>query len=183
MTVYDHFNRRQRGWSQIFCDCFYVMMTVYDDFNMRQIGWSQIFCNCFVWWWQFMIILTWGREAELSFLWQFGLGVKPDDDNARVPVMTWNTCAFTIMSFGQNTFLFGLFVVCLSVCVCHCCLSVCLSVSVTVWVCVCVWESVCVSVSVCQCVGLCLLCERERECVFLCLCVCDFINFVCAGRS
>ncbi|XP_070180013.1 E3 ubiquitin-protein ligase UBR2-like isoform X1 [Littorina saxatilis] len=32
----------------------------------------------------------------------FGLGVKPDDDNSRVPVMSWNSCAFTIMSFEQD---------------------------------------------------------------------------------
>ncbi|KAL8590352.1 hypothetical protein ACOMHN_006468 [Nucella lapillus] len=32
----------------------------------------------------------------------FGLGVKPDDENPRVPVMCWNTCAFTIMSFEQD---------------------------------------------------------------------------------
>ncbi|XP_076464873.1 E3 ubiquitin-protein ligase UBR2-like isoform X2 [Babylonia areolata] len=42
----------------------------------------------------------------------FGLGVKPDDDNPRVPVMSWNTCAFTIMSFeqdlsGENQGIFG----------------------------------------------------------------------------
>ncbi|XP_060594831.1 E3 ubiquitin-protein ligase UBR2-like isoform X1 [Ruditapes philippinarum] len=31
----------------------------------------------------------------------FGLGVDPDDDNARVPIMVWNTCAFSIQSIEQ----------------------------------------------------------------------------------
>nr|KAG5712905.1 hypothetical protein BaRGS_007502 [Batillaria attramentaria] len=44
------------------------------------------------------------REMMQKFakdVYVFGLGVKPDDENPRVPVMTWNTCAFTIMSFEQ----------------------------------------------------------------------------------
>ncbi|XP_025104421.1 E3 ubiquitin-protein ligase UBR2-like isoform X2 [Pomacea canaliculata] len=32
----------------------------------------------------------------------FGLGVKPDDENPRVPIMVWNTCAFTIMACEQD---------------------------------------------------------------------------------
>ena len=88
----------------------------------------------------------------LHFVGQFGLGVKPDDDNPRVPVMTWNTCAFTIMSFGQNAFLFFT----------HACVSVC------VCVCVCSW---------CVCF-LCVCGEggsvRKYVCTFTCvhLCVC-----------
>lgn len=32
---------------------------------------------------------------------QFGLGVDPDDENVRVPIMVWNTCAFSIQSIGK----------------------------------------------------------------------------------
>ncbi|XP_063428523.1 E3 ubiquitin-protein ligase UBR2-like isoform X1 [Mytilus trossulus] len=31
----------------------------------------------------------------------FGLGVEPDETNPRVPIMAWNTCAFTIQSIEQ----------------------------------------------------------------------------------
>ncbi|XP_053394416.1 E3 ubiquitin-protein ligase UBR2-like isoform X2 [Mercenaria mercenaria] len=31
----------------------------------------------------------------------FGLGVDPDDDNSRVSIMVWNTCAFSIQSIEQ----------------------------------------------------------------------------------
>ncbi|XP_052769327.1 E3 ubiquitin-protein ligase UBR2-like isoform X1 [Mya arenaria] len=31
-----------------------------------------------------------------------GLGVEPDDENPRVPIMVWNTCAFSIMSLEQQ---------------------------------------------------------------------------------
>ncbi|ESO96461.1 hypothetical protein LOTGIDRAFT_115669, partial [Lottia gigantea] len=32
----------------------------------------------------------------------FGLGVEPDDENGRVPIMAWSTCAFTIQSIEQT---------------------------------------------------------------------------------
>ncbi|BFZ11988.1 hypothetical protein BsWGS_15028 [Bradybaena similaris] len=32
----------------------------------------------------------------------FGLGVEPDDENHRVPVMAWNTCAYTILATEQE---------------------------------------------------------------------------------
>ena len=91
----------------------------------------------------------------LCFVGQFGLGVKPDDDNPRVPVMTWNTCAFTIMSFGQNTFLFFT----------HACVSVCVCVRVFL---VCVF-----SVCACVCVGGVLFVSM---CVCLCVCTCVFVE-------
>ena len=36
-----------------------------------------------------------------SFLLQIGLGVHPDDENIRVPIMAWTTCAYTIISIGK----------------------------------------------------------------------------------
>ena len=77
--------------------------------------------------------------------------MKPDDDNPRVPVMTWNTCAFTIMSFGLNAFLFFTHA-CVSVCVCACVPGVCVFC-----VCVCggggvLFVSMCVRLCVCTCV-------------------------------
>lgn len=32
---------------------------------------------------------------------QFGLGVDPNDEDSRVAIMVWNTCAFTIQSIGK----------------------------------------------------------------------------------
>ncbi|XP_052273758.1 E3 ubiquitin-protein ligase UBR2-like isoform X2 [Dreissena polymorpha] len=32
----------------------------------------------------------------------FGLGVEVDDDNPRVPIMLWNTCAFSLMAIEQQ---------------------------------------------------------------------------------
>jgi len=31
------------------------------------------------------------------------LGVDPDDENSRVPMMVWSTCAFSIISIGKLT--------------------------------------------------------------------------------
>ena len=45
-----------------------------------------------------------GSGCEVFFtcvILQTGLGVHPDDENIRVPVMAWSTCAFTIMTTGS----------------------------------------------------------------------------------
>ncbi|XP_059148021.1 E3 ubiquitin-protein ligase UBR2-like isoform X2 [Physella acuta] len=45
------------------------------------------------------------REMIKKFardVYSFGLGVDPDDENPRVPVMAWNTCAFTILATEQE---------------------------------------------------------------------------------
>jgi hypothetical protein len=46
-------------------------------------------------------VVTQYGNVFVLFCRQFGLNVRPDDDNVRVPVLAWNTCAFTLMSFGQ----------------------------------------------------------------------------------
>ena len=33
---------------------------------------------------------------------QIGLGVHPDDENMRVPLISWETCAFTMATLGEN---------------------------------------------------------------------------------
>ena len=33
---------------------------------------------------------------------QVGLDVMPDDDNERVPILAWNTCAYTIQVTGKS---------------------------------------------------------------------------------
>ena len=66
-------NQKQRCWSQIFCDCFYVRTTVYDDFSTRQRGWSQIFCDCFY----VMMTLAWGKEVDPRYF----ATVLCDDDS------------------------------------------------------------------------------------------------------
>ncbi|XP_005107156.1 E3 ubiquitin-protein ligase UBR2 isoform X1 [Aplysia californica] len=45
------------------------------------------------------------REMIKKFardVYAFGLGVEPDDENSRVPVMAWNTCAFTVQALEQE---------------------------------------------------------------------------------
>ncbi|CAL1548723.1 unnamed protein product, partial [Lymnaea stagnalis] len=45
------------------------------------------------------------REMIKKFardVYSFGLGVEPDDENPRVPVMAWNTCAYTILATEQE---------------------------------------------------------------------------------
>ncbi|XP_050407008.2 E3 ubiquitin-protein ligase UBR2 isoform X1 [Patella vulgata] len=45
------------------------------------------------------------REMMKKFardVYSFGLDVQPDDENARVPIMAWSTCAFTIHTIEQT---------------------------------------------------------------------------------
>ncbi len=36
-----------------------------------------------------------------SLFFQFGLKVQPDDDDPRVPLLAWATCAYTMQCFGN----------------------------------------------------------------------------------
>lgn len=46
------------------------------------------------------------KADQYGFLcFQFGLSVDPDDLNHRVPIMAWNTCAYTIVNLGKISYL------------------------------------------------------------------------------
>ena len=47
------------------------------------------------------------HDVMSHMLLQIGLGVNPDEENSRVPIMAWNTCAYSIMTTGTSLVIYS----------------------------------------------------------------------------